>query len=300
MAEEQWTNEIQIDARRGRILDRNNRELAVTANVFRVDLDLITLRKYIDKKDTDNIEIAQLSKTLNYMGCEVEKREKLKNEFISSISHELRTPLTSIKGWAVTLKYDCSDMETVALGLDIIEKESDRLTDMVEELLDFSKLINGVITLNVKENDVKSFIEYIANYMRPRADREKKRFIINIDKNVGKVYFDENRIKQVLSNIIDNAFKFTGEHGEIILSVKRENGNLVFIVKDNGSGISIKDLPRVKDKFYKGKNSKSRNGIGLSICDEIVNLHNGSLEIESKENEGTEVVIKIPLNQGEI
>ena len=249
---------------------------------------------------TDNIEIAQLSKTLNYMGCEVEKREKLKNEFISSISHELRTPLTSIKGWAVTLKYDCSDMETVALGLDIIEKESDRLTDMVEELLDFSKLINGVITLNVKENDVKSFIEYIANYMRPRADREKKRFIINIDKNVGKVYFDENRIKQVLSNIIDNAFKFTGEHGEIILSVKRENGNLVFIVKDNGSGISIKDLPRVKDKFYKGKNSNSRNGIGLSICDEIVNLHNGSLEIESKENEGTEVVIKIPLNQGEI
>ena len=147
---------------------------------------------------------------------------------------------------------------------------------------------------------MKSFIEYIANYMRPRADREKKRFIINIDKNVGKVYFDENRIKQVLSNIIDNAFKFTGEHGEIILSVKRENGNLVFIVKDNGSGISIKDLPRVKDKFYKGKNSKSRNGIGLSICDEIVNLHNGSLEIESKENEGTEVVIKIPLNQGEI
>ena len=119
----------------------------------------------------DNIEIAQLSKTLNYMGCEVEKREKLKNEFISSVSHELRTPLTSIKGWAVTLKYDCSDMDTVALGLDIIEKESDRLTEMVEELLDFSKLINGVISLNIKEHDVKSFIEYIANYMRPRAER---------------------------------------------------------------------------------------------------------------------------------
>ena len=237
---------------------------------------------------TDNIEIAQLSKTLNYMGCEVEKREKLKNEFISSVSHELRTPLTSIKGWAITLKYDCSDMDTVALGLDIIEKESDRLTEMVEELLDFSKLIN-----------VKSFIEYIENYMRPRAEREGKEFSITIDKNVGKGYFDENRLKQVLSNIIDNAFKFTEENGKISLNTKVEEEYLVFRVKDNGSGISSKDLPRVKDKFYKGKNSKSRNGIGLSICDEIVTLHRGILEIISKENEGTEIIIKIPLNQGE-
>ena len=248
---------------------------------------------------TDNIEIAQLSKTLNYMGCEVEKREKLKNEFISSVSHELRTPLTSIKVWAITLKYDCSDMDTVALGLDIIEKESDRLTEMVEELLDFSKLINGVISLNIKEHDVKSFIEYIENYMRPRAEREGKEFSITIDKNVGKGYFDENRLKQVLSNIIDNAFKFTEENGKISLNTKVEEEYLVFRVKDNGSGISSKDLPRVKDKFYKGKNSKSRNGIGLSICDEIVTLHRGILEIISKENEGTEIIIKIPLNQGE-
>lgn len=248
----------------------------------------------------DNIEIAQLSKTLNYMGCEVEKREKLKNEFISSVSHELRTPLTSIKGWAITLKYDCSDMDTVALGLDIIEKESDRLTEMVEELLDFSKLINGVISLNIKEHKVKDFIQYIENYMRPRAEREGKEFSISIDENVGKGYFDENRIKQVLSNVIDNAFKFTEENGKISLNTKIEEEYLVFRVKDNGSGISSKDLPRVKDKFYKGKNSKSRNGIGLSISDEIVTLHRGNLEVISKENQGTEIVIRIPLKQGEI
>lgn len=249
---------------------------------------------------TDNIEIAQLSKTLNYMGCELEKREKLKNEFISSVSHELRTPLTSIKGWAITLKYDCSDIDTVALGLDIIEKESDRLTEMVEELLDFSKLINGVISLNIKEHDVKSFIEYIANYMRPRAEREGKKFSITIDKNIGIGYFDENRLKQVLSNIIDNAFKFTEENGKINLNTKVEGEYLVFIVKDNGIGISNRDLPRVKDKFYKGKNSKARNGIGLSICDEIVTLHGGVLEVRSKESEWTEIIVKIPLNQGEM
>lgn len=243
----------------------------------------------------DNIEIAQLSKTLNYMGCEVENREKLKNEFISSVSHELRTPLTAIKGWAITLKYDCSDMDTVSLGLDIIEKESDRLTEMVEELLDFSKLINGVISLNIKEHRVKDFVQYIENYMRPRAEREGKEFTISIDDNVGKGYFDENRLKQVLSNVIDNAFKFTDENGKISLNAKIEEEYLVFRVKDNGSGISSKDLPRVKDKFYKGKNSKSRNGIGLSISDEIVTLHRGNLEVISKENEGTEIVIRIPL-----
>ena len=248
----------------------------------------------------DNIEIAQLSRTLNYMGCEVEKREKLKNEFISSVSHELRTPLTSIKGWAITLKYDCSDMDTVALGLDIIEKESDRLTEMVEELLDFSKLINGVVSLNIKEHDVRDFVEYIENYLRPRADREGKKFIITIDKSVTKGYFDENRIKQVLSNIIDNAFKFTEENGIISLNAEAEEKYLVFIVRDNGSGISSKDLLRVKDKFYKGKNSKSRNGIGLSICDEIITLHRGILEIKSNEGTGTEVTIKIPLNKGEL
>ena len=248
----------------------------------------------------DNIEIAQLSKTLNYMGCEVDKREKLKNEFISSVSHELRTPLTAIKGWAITLKYDCSDMDTVALGLDIIEKESDRLTEMVEELLDFSKLINGVISLNKRENDIKSFIEFIENFMRPRANREGKEFNIFIDENIGKGYFDENRLKQVLSNIIDNSFKFTDENGEISLIAKKDKSNIVFIVKDNGIGISSEDLPRVKDKFYKGKNSKSRNGIGLSICDEIIRLHGGRLDIKSKESEGTAIIITIPLSKGDI
>ena len=161
----------------------------------------------------------------------------------------------------------------------------------------FYLIIN--INLNIKEHDVRSFIEYIENYMRPRAKRERKKFNITIDKNVTKGYFDENRLKQVLSNIIDNAFKFTEENGIISLNTKVEDEYLVFRVKDNGSGISSRDLPRVKDKFYKGKNSKSRNGIGLSICDEIVTLHRGILEIKSRENKGTEVIIKIPLDQGE-
>lgn len=248
---------------------------------------------------TDNIEISQLSKTLNYMGSELEKREKLKNEFISSISHELRTPLTSIKGWAITLKYDYSDVDTLELGLDIIEKESDRLTDMVEELLDFSKLINGVITLNKSNCDIKEFMIFIENNWKPRAIKERRNFTVLIQPNIGYGYFDENRLKQVLNNIIDNAFKFTDKNGVIIIKASRVNNTFQLDIEDNGIGISKEDLPRIKDKFYKGKNSKSKNGIGLSIADEIIMLHGGKFKINSKENEGTTIQIEIPLSEGD-
>lgn len=243
----------------------------------------------------DNIEISQLSSTLNYMASEVLNRERLKNEFISSVSHELRTPLTAIKGWAITLSYDYSDVETIKLGLDIIEKESDRLTGMVEELLDFSKIINGVTTLNYKKHDVKRFIEYIENYMKPRANRENKEFKVCVEEDIGIWSFDEKRIKQVLINIIDNAFKFTEQYNYIKLEVSKSNEKLKFIISDNGIGISEEELPRVKEKFYKGKNSKSKNGIGLSISDEIIKLHGGEININSKFNIGTIVVIEIPL-----
>ena len=237
---------------------------------------------------TDNIEIAQLSNTLNYMGSEIEKREKLKNEFISSVSHELRTPLTAIKGWAITLKYDYSDTDTLELGLNIIEKESERLAQMVEELLDFSKLINGVVTLNKNKCDIKVLLEFIENNWKIRAIEEGKKFTVNIQGDIGVGIFDENRLKQVLNNVIDNSFKFTEKNGRINISANRNENILKLIIEDNGVGIKKEDLPRVKDKFYKGKNSKSKNGIGLSISDEIIMLHGGSFEIFSKE-------IEIPL-----
>ncbi|EKY28693.1 sensor histidine kinase [Clostridium celatum] len=247
----------------------------------------------------DNIEISQLSSTLNYMASEVLNRERVKNEFISSVSHELRTPLTAIKGWAITLSYDYDDVETIKLGLDIIERESDRLTEMVEELLDFSKIINGVTSLICKEHDVKNFIEYIENYMKPRATREGKNFEVYIQDNIGTWIFDEKRIKQVLINIIDNAFKFTEQSNTIKLNVVIENDKLKFSVSDNGIGISHDDLPRVKEKFYKGKDSKSKNGIGLSISDEIIKLHGGQINIESELNIGTTVIVEIPLYRNE-
>ena len=239
-------------------------------------------------------EITQLSNTLNYMASEIEKREKLKNDFISSVSHELRTPLTAIKGWVITLNDDETDKETLKMGFDIIEKETDRLTLMVEELLDFSKLVSGKVNLNKINLDIKKFIKHIENYMKPRALNEDIEFTVAINSNVSTGFFDYNKMKQVLINILDNAFKFTAKEGKVTLLVEQSEDIIKFTIIDNGIGISSEELPKVKEKFYKGKNSNSKNGIGLSICDEIIKLHKGTFDIQSQLGKGTSVIITIP------
>lgn len=249
---------------------------------------------------TLNDEIGQLSNTLNYMAEEIIKKEQIKNDFISSISHELRTPLTSIKGWAITLKSeDMRDSELLLDGLDIIEKESDRLTQMVEELLDFSRFISGRIRLEKAEFNIVNTINIIGKQLALKARNNKIDFHINIDDSLCTIIGDENRVKQILINLLDNAFKFTNEGGLVTLSAYKENGNLILKVEDNGVGIPEEDLPNVKEKFYKGRNSKSHSGIGLSICEEITKLHGGSLDIESIVNQGTIVKVALPI-EGDI
>ncbi|MBU5592952.1 HAMP domain-containing histidine kinase [Clostridium sp. MSJ-4] len=250
---------------------------------------------YIRNNKVKDDEIGRLSDTLNYMAEEILKKDQLKNEFISAVSHELRTPLTSIKGWTVTLGYDLEDKRMIKDGLDIIEKECDRLTKMVEELLDFSKFVSGKITLEKKKINIIDLINYIDRYMRPRAEREGINFVIIVEDNIQEIYIDVNRMKQVLINLLDNAFKFTPSGGDIILKTWCNKEYVVIMIKDTGTGISKEDLPRVKEKFYKGKSSKSQNGIGLSICDEIIRLHEGKFTIESEEGRGTEIRVNLPL-----
>ncbi len=244
-------------------------------------------------------EIGKLSDTLNYMAEEINNKENLKNDFISSVSHELRTPLTSIKGWAITLKEFNNDKDMLLDGLDIIEKESDRLTGMVEELLDFSKFVSGKITLDLKEVNILDVMNYIKKQYTPRSSRENKKFIVEYTQ-MPNIVCDENRLKQVFINVLDNAFKFTPNGGFIKFLGFEYNKFLVFKIIDNGCGISKEDLPKVKEKFFKGKTSNSKNGIGLSICDEIITLMNGEFTIESELNVGTTITIYIPIVRGDI
>ena len=250
----------------------------------------LSVRSNIDSGN----EIGQLSNTLNFMADEISRRDQLKNDFISQVSHELRTPLTAIKGWTITLNSEETDKETLDLGFKIIEKETDRLSLMVEELLDFSRLINENVSLDLREVSISEFINHINSFMTPRAYKEgiDLKFI---NEASGTMLVDSNRLKQVFINLLDNAFKFTGAGGKVTFSTFTYNDKIKFIIEDNGCGISEEDLPRVKEKFFKGKNSNSRNGIGLSICDEIIKLHNGEFNIHSKLGIGTKVEVIIPI-----
>jgi signal transduction histidine kinase len=240
-------------------------------------------------------EIGKLSDTLNYLADEIVKKEELKNDFISSVSHELRTPLTSIKGWAITLQREnFQQKEMLNDGLNIIAKESDRLTRMVEDLLDFSKFVSARIKLNPEEVNLAHLCEHLRTQLTPRAMRENIEFSVDYPENMPNIYTDVNRLKQLFINILDNAFNFNHPGGYVRFKAEIREQGFKFTVSDNGCGISADELPMVKEKFYKGKSSPSKNGIGLSICEEIVNLMRGKLEITSELNTGTDVVIILP------
>ena len=241
-------------------------------------------------------EIGELAKTLNAMSDEIINKDRIKNDFISSISHELRTPLTSIKGWAVVLKDAKEDeKDLIEDGLDIIENEADRLAKMVEELLDFSRYISGRITLDKEVFDITQTCLDISKQMKPRAKSNNIELITELPKESILINADENRIKQLLINLLDNAIKFTSVKGWVKFQMLVENNFVQIMVSDNGMGMTKEELIHVKEKFYKGKHSKSHSGIGLSISDEITKLHNGNLEIFSEENIGTTVKVSLPI-----
>lgn len=253
----------------------------------------LKIRNDIENDD----EIGRLASTLNHMADEIIKREQIKIDFISSVSHELRTPLTSIKGWSITLQSEDIDKDLLLDGLKIIEKESDRLSFMVEELLDFSKFISGRITLEKDTFDFSSTLNFIAKQYMPKSKNSNIKFSVEIDENVNMIVGDENRIKQVLINLLDNAFKFTDEGGCVELKAYLKEDNLILEVEDTGIGISVEDLPKIKEKFYKGKTSRANSGIGLAICDEIVKLHEGELIIESQLGKGTDIKVILPYEE---
>ncbi len=246
----------------------------------------------IEKKYDD--EIGDLSDTVNYMAEELDNSEKLKNEFISSVSHELRTPLTAIKGWAETMQMCDSDSLTAKRGLDTIVKEAERLSWIVEGLLDFSSIKEKRINLIKEKIDILAELGEAVYMFKERAESEKKTLIYNEPKMLPVVFGDRNRLRQVFINIIDNALKYTSEGGGVSVTAGVINSEVYISVTDNGCGIPAEHLPNVTKKFYKANYLKRGSGIGLAIVDEIIALHGGNLNIISEEGFGTTVTVKLP------
>ena len=245
--------------------------------------------------DSDD-EIGDLCTTINNMADELSNAEAMKNEFISSVSHELRTPLTAIKGWAETLMIDGGGSpDTMKKGVRVIVNETERLSQMVEELLDFSRMQNGHFTLQNANMDILAELGDAVLIYSEKARREDKKIIYDEPEMLPFVFGDKNRIRQVFINVIDNAVKYSSEGDTVTIKAYESGENVIVSVSDTGLGIKASDLAKVKTKFYKANHTRRGSGIGLAVADEIISMHGGKLDIDSEgEGKGTTVTITLP------
>ena len=249
----------------------------------------------IEKRYDD--EIGALTDTINDMSLKINQSEKMKNEFISSVSHELRTPLTAINGWAETIMNgEVRDAGDVKKGMGIIVSEARRLTNMVEELLEFSRIQDGRFTLSVEPMDIKAELEDAVYTYREFFRRE------GIELNhfdcaaaFPPIAGDPELLRQVFCNLLDNAAKHGGSGKRIDTAIARDEDQVVITIRDYGPGIPAEELPHVKYKFYKGSSKARGSGIGLAVCDEIITRHEGTLDIDNAEGGGCIVTIHLPI-----
>ena len=268
-------------------------EVAQTANaIARGDLSA----RLPEGSDSD--EIGRLCNTINQMAGELSKTERLQNEFISSVSHELRTPLTSIRGWVETIAHirDPED-ENYRKGLSIIGRETDRLYDMVEELLSFSRLQSGV-KLDCCPLDLVAELTDAALFMEARIRAEGLHLVYEEPELPLPIWADAGRLRQVFINVMDNAVKYSLPGGPITLDLLQDGENVYVLIQDEGRGIAPDDLENVKLKFFKGKGAVRGSGIGLAVVDEIMTALDGSADISSELGKGTTVTLRLPIYRG--
>ena len=243
-------------------------------------------------------ELGELAEAINDLSNQLSQNEKMQSEFISSLSHELRTPLTAITGWSETLLGgDTLDAET-ARGMRIILREARRLTEMVVDLLDFTRMQDGRMTLNVEPADIRSEFEDTVYMYSSRLVQEGITLELEEnDQDIPEIPCDAKRLRQVFLNVLDNAAKHGGEGKRILASMHYDGSTVLFRIRDFGPGIPEDELSLVKKKFYRGSSKTRGTGIGLAVCEEIVTMHGGTLTLENVEGGGTLVTIALPAAQ---
>jgi len=232
--------------------------------------------------------------------AEAERVSRMKDEFVATLSHELRTPLTAILGWAQMMRRPNFDARENEQGLEIIERNARVQTQIIEDLLDMSRIISGKIRLDVQRINLVEVIEAAMSTVRPAAEAKNIRLHDTLDPTVGMVRADPGRLRQVLWNLISNAIKFTGRDGRVEVSLTHRNGQALIVVRDTGQGIKPEFLPFVFDRFRQADSSSTRRhgglGLGLAIVKQLVELHGGSVRAHSEgEGQGSAFHLEFPL-----
>ena len=236
--------------------------------------------------------------TLQHQSEELEQANRLKDEFLAIVSHELRTPLNAILGWSEVLQTRQLDEATMARALETIARNAKSQFHLIENLLDVSRLLGGKVRLNQQPVDLVPLIKKVLQAVQPDADAKMIRLQEELDETVVQVYGDRDRLEQIIENLLTNAIKFTPEQGQVSVHLEQQNQAIHIQVIDSGEGIEPHILPYIFDYFRQADSSNTRRhgglGLGLAISQQLVHLHNGTLQAESQ-GEGTGATFTITL-----
>lgn len=229
--------------------------------------------------------------------------DRLKSEFVSTVSHELRTPMTSIKGYADLMLMGAAGQLTdpQIRYLQVIKSNADRLHDLVNDLLNISRIETGKTTLDLRPLDIPQMVEQIVSHVNGRIQHEEKEMSIKADISPGLplVNADHTRVTQILTNLVDNAFNYTPENGQITINAQSTDNYVFISISDTGIGIAKENLDKIFDRFYRAEDADvqkvSGTGLGLAIVRSLIEMHGGHLEVESKLGKGSTFTFNLPI-----
>ena len=247
-----------------------------------------------------NDEIAQLANSIQQLGEKLQSYEDTRNEFLNAVSHELRTPLTYIKGYSDILNKGIIKSEAEQKEyLQIIHNEAKRVAFLVDDLFEMSKLQVGEFTLHKEYTDLQPLLEKVIEIFKPAAIEKGLKLNCQLKEQLPDLCIDAHRMEQVFYNLIENAVKYT-EHGDVTIRTFSEKGWIGIEISDTGIGIPSQDLSKIWDRFYRVDKSRTRKtggtGLGLYIVKQIIEAHNGRIEVRSTENAGTNFTIFLNVN----
>lgn len=305
-----FSNELMIEKKYDELFEQLNNKLTLKY-IMDYNETLIGSESISIYESIYNVDYAPFKDESNNVGGlvlvlkDVTKQQKLENmrrEFVANVSHELKTPLTSIKSYTETLLDGMlEDRDIAEQFLGVVNSEADRMTRLVRDLLQLSNFDNNKTKFNIVHNDLVKLIKQTIIKLRITAKNKNQKLELFTNYQELTACFDFDRIEQVLLNIISNAIKYTEDYGEIKIYLEKDDDEALIIVKDTGMGIPNEDLSRIFERFYRVDKARSRElggtGLGLSIAKEIIEAHNGRIEIHSEVNKGTEVQIGIPIEE---
>lgn len=231
---------------------------------------------------------------------EAEGANRAKDMFLATLSHELRTPLNAIVGWITILRMAGDNGANLAEGLDVIERNTKAQVQLIDDVLDVSRIVSGKLRLDIREGDLVDTINAGIDVVRPTAEARNISLDVRLDPGARHASFDRVRMQQVIWNLLSNALKFTRKGGTIHVTLGRERSNLRMTVSDNGQGISPELLPYVFDRFRQADSTTRRTfgglGLGLSIVKQLTEMHGGTVEAHSAgEGQGATFIVRLPI-----